>query len=103
MLWPTDNLRGKLSYSHIVCQYYWPKYILPHTQIVQTHKWNFIKAAIKHGVPAISSEQSLITGEASPDYLGSKKAAWLVATLLVVVLMLSSQDTLLFIFFLGSY
>jgi len=53
MFWPNDSLRGKLSYSHIVCQYYFPRYILPHTQIVQTRNWNFAKAAIRHGVPAI--------------------------------------------------
>ncbi len=53
MLWPTDSLRGKFSYSHLVCQYYWPKYILPHTKIVYTRNWNFAKAGIRHGIPAI--------------------------------------------------
>lgn len=53
MFWPRDSLRGKLSYSHLVCNYYWPRYILSNAQIVYTRHWNFAKTAIKYGVPAI--------------------------------------------------
>ncbi|NET59245.1 MAG: glycosyltransferase family 4 protein [Symploca sp. SIO2E6] len=39
--------------SSIVCKYYFPFHILPHTKIVHTRDWNFVKAAIKYGIPAI--------------------------------------------------
>lgn len=54
MPWPIDRVKSKWTSSNtIACKYYFPIHILPHTQIVHTRDWNFVKAAIKHGVPAI--------------------------------------------------
>ncbi|NEP58706.1 MAG: glycosyltransferase family 4 protein [Symploca sp. SIO2G7] len=51
---PMTRIKSKWTNSStIVCKYYFPIHILPHTQIVHTRDWNFVKAAIKHGVPAI--------------------------------------------------
>lgn len=54
MPWPIDRIGGKFTNSSTaISKYYFPLYILPHTKIVHTRDWNFVKAAIKHGVPAI--------------------------------------------------
>lgn len=54
MPWPIDRIGGKLTNSStVISKYYFPLYILPHTKIVHTRDWNFVKAAIKNGVPAI--------------------------------------------------
>lgn len=39
--------------STIVSKYYFPFYMRPVTQIVHTRDWNFVKAAVKSGIPAI--------------------------------------------------
>jgi glycosyltransferase involved in cell wall biosynthesis len=39
--------------STIVCKYHFPIHMRPVTQIVHTRDWNFVKAAIKSGIPAI--------------------------------------------------
>lgn len=44
------------KYTHpstIVSKYYFPFYMRPVTQIVHTRDWNFVKAAVKCGIPAI--------------------------------------------------
>ena len=52
--WPIDRIRSKWTNSStLVCKYYFPIHILPYTKIVHTRDWNFVKAAIKHGIPAI--------------------------------------------------
>jgi len=54
MPWPIDRIGGKFTNSSTaISKYYFPLYILPHTKIVHTRDWNFVKAAIKHGIPAI--------------------------------------------------
>jgi glycosyltransferase involved in cell wall biosynthesis len=54
MPWPVDHIRGKLTNSStIVSRYYFPFHIRPVAQLVHTRDWNFVKTAIKHGVPAI--------------------------------------------------
>lgn len=54
MPWPVDQLGGKWTDSStIVSKYYFPFHILTTTKIVHTRDWNFVKVAIKHGVPAI--------------------------------------------------
>jgi len=51
---PITQIKSKWTNSStIVCKYYFPLHILPSTQIVHTREWNFVKAAIKHGIPAI--------------------------------------------------
>lgn len=39
--------------STIVCKYYLPIHMRPVTQIVHTRDWNFVKAAVRCGIPAI--------------------------------------------------
>jgi glycosyltransferase involved in cell wall biosynthesis len=52
--WPIDRIKGKLTNSStIVSKYYFPFHILPVTKLVHTRDWNFVKAAIKQGIPAI--------------------------------------------------
>ncbi|BAY07385.1 glycosyltransferase family 4 protein [Calothrix sp. NIES-2098] len=54
MPWPIDKLRSKFANSNtIACKYYLPFHILPTTQLVHSRNWNFVKAAIKNGIPAI--------------------------------------------------
>ncbi|MEG4285822.1 glycosyltransferase family 4 protein [Microcoleus sp. A006_D1] len=52
--WPIDFWDSKwTSASTIVCKYYLPIHLLKSTKIVHTRDWNFVKAAIKNGIPAI--------------------------------------------------
>ncbi|WP_367274879.1 glycosyltransferase family 4 protein [Microcoleus sp. CAWBG556] len=52
--WPIDLLDSKwTSSSTIVSKYYLPIHLRKSTQIVHTRDWNFVKAAIKNGIPAI--------------------------------------------------
>jgi glycosyltransferase involved in cell wall biosynthesis len=54
MPWPIDQLRSKFANSNtIACKYYLPFHILPSTKLVHSRNWNFVKAAIKNGIPAI--------------------------------------------------
>lgn len=58
MPWPIDRVNNKLTNkltnsSTIATKYYFPVHILPKTKIVHTRDWNFVKTAIKHGIPAI--------------------------------------------------
>lgn len=39
--------------STLVCKYYLPVHLRSRSQIVHTRDWNFVKAAIKNGIPAI--------------------------------------------------
>ncbi|MEG5039871.1 MULTISPECIES: glycosyltransferase family 4 protein [unclassified Microcoleus] len=54
MPWPIDLWDNKwTSASTIVSKYYLPIHLLKSTQIVHTRDWNFVKAAVKNGIPAI--------------------------------------------------
>jgi glycosyltransferase involved in cell wall biosynthesis len=54
MPWPIDKIGGKFTHSStVVTKYYLPVHILPHTKIVHTRDWNFVKAAIKNQIPVI--------------------------------------------------
>ncbi|KOP24060.1 glycosyl transferase family 1 [Hapalosiphon sp. MRB220] len=54
MPWPIDYIKGKFTNSNtIATKYYLPFHILAQTKLVHAWNWNFIKTAIKHGVPAI--------------------------------------------------
>ncbi|MBD2612502.1 MAG: glycosyltransferase family 4 protein [Nostoc sp. ZfuVER08] len=54
MPWPIDHLPSKFTDSNtIACKYYLPFHILPTTKLVHSRNWNFVKAAIKNGIPAI--------------------------------------------------
>ncbi|MBE9034969.1 glycosyltransferase family 4 protein [aff. Roholtiella sp. LEGE 12411] len=54
MPWPIDHFQSKFTDSNtIATKYYLPFYILPTTKLVHSRNWNFVKAAIKNGIPAI--------------------------------------------------
>lgn len=54
MPWPSDLWDSKwTSSSTIVSKYYLPIHLLKSTKIVHTRDWNFVKAAVKNGIPAI--------------------------------------------------
>lgn len=54
MPWPIDRVNGKLlNSSTIACKYYLPFHLLRHTKMVHSRDWNFIKAAVTNGIPAI--------------------------------------------------
>lgn len=54
MPWPIDRLKKNfINSSRVISKYYFPLHILPSTKIVHTRDWNFVKAAIENGVPAI--------------------------------------------------
>lgn len=54
MPFPINYIKHKFTHSNtIACKYYLPFHILPTTKIVHSRDWNFIKAAIKNGIPAI--------------------------------------------------
>ncbi|WP_445242928.1 glycosyltransferase family 4 protein [Microcoleus sp. N3A4] len=54
MPWPIDLWDSKwTSASTIVSKYYLPIHLLKSTKIVHTRDWNFVKAAVKNGIPAI--------------------------------------------------
>ncbi|MEG3879434.1 glycosyltransferase family 4 protein, partial [Microcoleus sp. herbarium7] len=51
---PIDLFDSKwTSSSTIVSKYYLPIHLLKSTKIVHTRDWNFVKAAVKNGIPAI--------------------------------------------------
>ena len=54
MPWPIDRLKNNfINSSRVISKYYFPLHILPSTKIVHTRDWNFVKAAIENGIPAI--------------------------------------------------
>jgi glycosyltransferase involved in cell wall biosynthesis len=58
MPWPVDQLKSTWTNSStIACKYYFPIHIFPKTKLVHSRDWNFVKAAIKNGVPAIYEHQ----------------------------------------------
>jgi glycosyltransferase involved in cell wall biosynthesis len=54
MPWFSDRIKSKLTDSNtIATKYYFPIHIFPKTKLVHSRNWNFVKAAIKNGIPAI--------------------------------------------------
>jgi glycosyltransferase involved in cell wall biosynthesis len=54
MPWPIDYFPSKYTNSNtITSKYYFPFHLLPATKLVHSRNWNFVKAAVKNGVPAI--------------------------------------------------
>ncbi|MBD2449232.1 glycosyltransferase [Nostoc sp. FACHB-152] len=54
MPWPIDQIKNKITNSSTVAtKYYLPFHIFPTTKLIHSRNWNVIKAAIKHGIPAI--------------------------------------------------
>lgn len=53
--------------STLVCKYYLPIYLRPVTQIVHTRDWNFVKAAIHCGIPAIYEHDHYAEKDFEPE------------------------------------
>jgi glycosyltransferase involved in cell wall biosynthesis len=54
MPWPVDYWQSKFTDSNtIATKYYFPFYILPTTKLVHSRNWNFVKSAVRNGIPAI--------------------------------------------------
>jgi len=52
--WPVARFNSKwTSASTLICKYYFPVHIRPHTKIVHTRDWNFTKASVRHNIPVI--------------------------------------------------
>jgi glycosyltransferase involved in cell wall biosynthesis len=68
MPWPIDLLDSKwTSASTIVSKYYLPIHLLKSTHIVHTRDWNFVKAAIKNGIPAIYEQHHHESKQFEPE------------------------------------
>lgn len=54
MPYPVDRIRSKWTNSStLACKYYLPVHLKAHTGLVHSRDWNFVKAAIQQGIPAI--------------------------------------------------
>lgn len=57
--------------SSVVCKYYFPLHIFPHTKILHTLDWNLVKAAIKSGIPVIYEREHNRQQNYEPDIVNS--------------------------------
>jgi glycosyltransferase involved in cell wall biosynthesis len=65
---PIDLFDSKwTSSSTIVSKYYLPIHLRKSTQIVHTRDWNFVKAAIKNGIPAIYEQHHHESKQFEPE------------------------------------
>ncbi|OCR01409.1 glycosyl transferase family 1 [Oscillatoriales cyanobacterium USR001] len=72
MPWLVDRFGGKWNNSStIVSKYYLPFYLKKHTKIVHTRDWNFVKAAIKNGIPAIYEQHHHEAKKFEPEIIQS--------------------------------
>ena len=72
MPWPIDHFRSKFTDSNtIASKYYLPFHILTTTKLVHSRNWNFIKAAIKNGVPAIYEHHHHEDKQFEPEIVNS--------------------------------
>ncbi|MEG4343766.1 glycosyltransferase family 4 protein [Microcoleus sp. A003_D6] len=70
MPWPIDLFDSKwTSSSTIVSKYYLPIHLLKSTKIVHTRDWNFVKAAIKNGIPAIYEQHHHESKQFEPEII----------------------------------
>ncbi|MEM9542898.1 MAG: glycosyltransferase [Cyanobacteria bacterium P01_E01_bin.42] len=54
MPWPIGESNNKWTHpSTLICKYYFPRYIFPHTKILHTLDWNLVKTAVRAGIPVI--------------------------------------------------
>jgi len=54
MPWPIDRVKSKFTNSNTMAtKYYFPFHIKATTKLVHAWHWNYIKTAIKHGIPVI--------------------------------------------------
>lgn len=73
MPWPIDRLKTRWTNSSTaVCKYYLPFHIAPHTGIVHTRDWNFVKAAIANGLPVVYEHHHYNPKPFEPEIVNSK-------------------------------
>jgi glycosyltransferase involved in cell wall biosynthesis len=54
LLMPPSTIKSKWTdFSTVACKYYAPWHLFPHAKIVHSRDWNFVKTAVKYGIPAI--------------------------------------------------
>lgn len=72
MPWLVDRFGGKWNNSStIVSKYYLPFHLKKYTKIVHTRDWNFVKAAIKNGIPAIYEQHHHEAKNFEPEIIRS--------------------------------
>ncbi len=68
MPWPIGRIGGKWTHpSTIVCKYYFPIHIFPHTKILHTLDWNLVKIAIKSGIAVIYEREHYPNHKYEPE------------------------------------
>lgn len=69
---PISDRGGKwTNTSTIICKYYFPVHIFPHTKILHTLDWNLVKVAIKFGVPVIYEREHYQKNKYEPEIVNS--------------------------------
>ncbi|HLO51742.1 MAG TPA: glycosyltransferase family 4 protein [Kamptonema sp.] len=72
MPWLVDRFGGKWNNSStIVSKYYLPFHLRKYTKIVHTRDWNFVKAAIQNGIPAIYEQHHHEVKQFEPEIIHS--------------------------------
>ncbi|MDJ0633395.1 MAG: glycosyltransferase family 4 protein [Xenococcaceae cyanobacterium MO_188.B29] len=72
MPFPISDRGGKWNNtSTIICKYYFPIHIFPHTKILHTLDWNLVKVAIKSGIPVIYEREHYQKNKYEPEIVNS--------------------------------
>ncbi|MGK7936930.1 MAG: glycosyltransferase [Xenococcaceae cyanobacterium] len=72
MPFPISDRGGKWNNpSTVICKYYFPLYIFPHTKILHTLDWNLVKVAIKFGIPVIYEREHYQKNKYEPEIVNS--------------------------------
>ncbi len=72
MPWPIDRLESKLTNSSTLsCKYYLPVHLQPKTKIVHSRDWNFVKAAVERGIPAIYERDHCESKKYEPEIVNN--------------------------------
>ncbi|MEA5565341.1 glycosyltransferase [Anabaena sp. UHCC 0399] len=72
MPWPIDCIGGKLTNTNtVLTRYYLPIHLSPHTKLVHTRDWNFVKAAVKNHIPTIYERHYFQEEKFAPEIVNS--------------------------------
>ena len=72
MPFPISDRGGKwTNTSTIICKYYFPIHIFPHTQVLHTLDWNLVKVAIKSGIPVIYEREHYQKNKYEPEIVNN--------------------------------
>ncbi|MDY6940115.1 MAG: glycosyltransferase, partial [Cyanobacteriota bacterium] len=68
MPWPIDTVPSKFtSSSTFACKYYLPVHLRHRMQIAHSRDWNFVKAAVRNGIPAIYEHHHIERKQFEPE------------------------------------